>query len=131
MGNCIHCGEQGVDHRHYANCPELVKKEKGEVGIMEQIRTPEGIEAKVLGFLAEGITKKTVITLDDTIESLGYDYIDILDIIMDMEESFEIKISEEDYKGWVTVQDIVDDIVNLTKITDIPDSGKKHPIKIV
>ena len=48
------------------------------------------------------------ITPDSTFESLGIDSLDIVELIMDLEEEFDLQIPDEDLPKVSTVQDIVD-----------------------
>ncbi len=48
------------------------------------------------------------------VDDLGADSLDLLQIVMGMEEKFNVKIPEEDLTGIVTVQDAIDRIEVLT-----------------
>lgn len=49
------------------------------------------------------------LSLDDDLSTdLGLDSLDIIEIIMAMEDHFEIEIPDEDSEKWSTVQDILD-----------------------
>ena len=52
------------------------------------------------------------ITPDSTFESLGIDSLDIVELVMGIEEKFEISIPDEAAEKIVTVGDVVDYIVN-------------------
>ena len=53
------------------------------------------------------------ITMDTTfVEDLGADYLDVFQIIMGIEEEFDIEISNEDAEKIVTVGDAVEQIKN-------------------
>lgn len=48
-------------------------------------------------------------------EDLGADSLDLLQIVMGMEEQFNIKFEEEDLSGILTVQDALDRLKGLKK----------------
>ena len=48
------------------------------------------------------------------VDDLGADSLDLLQIVMGMEEKFNVKLPEEDLTGIVTVQDAIDRIEVLT-----------------
>ena len=53
------------------------------------------------------------ITMDTTfVDDLGADYLDVFQIIMGIEEEFDIEISNEDAEKIVTVGDAVEQIKN-------------------
>ncbi len=53
---------------------------------------------------------KSKITLESTFEELGADSLDVLQIIMGIEDTFEIKIPDEATEKIVTVSDAVEQI---------------------
>ncbi|MDR0903024.1 MAG: acyl carrier protein [Ruminococcus sp.] len=69
---------------------------------METIDKIRSILAERLDASPEGIHEGTSVQDD-----LGADSLDIVDIIMDVEEQFDITIPEEDIPGLKTVEDIV------------------------
>lgn len=66
-------------------------------------------EKEVKGILVESINKLEfdAIKLTDTLEDLGADSLDSVEIIMSLEEKYDIKISEDVFADIHTVQDIV------------------------
>ena len=49
------------------------------------------------------------ITMDTTfVDDLGADSLDLVDLVMAVEEEFDVKIADEDLEGIKTVGDIVD-----------------------
>ncbi|MCL1918428.1 MAG: acyl carrier protein [Peptococcaceae bacterium] len=48
------------------------------------------------------------ISLETTFESVGADSLDIVELIMEIEEEFEIEIPDEDMKKMATVGDMVE-----------------------
>ena len=67
----------------------------------------QGIIAEVLNVEAEDITSATTF-----VDDLGADSLDIFQIIMGMEEEFDIEIPQEAAENIVTVGDAVDQIKN-------------------
>ena len=66
---------------------------------------------KMQGMIAEvWDIDKSKITLESTFEELGADSLDVLQIIMGIEDTFEIKIPDEATEKIVTVSDAVEQI---------------------
>jgi acyl carrier protein len=55
-----------------------------------------------------GIPEEEITNQSSFIEDLGADSLDIVELIMAMEEEFEIEISDEDAEKLLTVQDTLD-----------------------
>lgn len=69
------------------------------------------VEAKVKKVIAEkieGIDIEDVVPEASLIDDLGADSLKIVELIMTMEEIFEIEIDDEDAEKLVTVQDAID-----------------------
>ncbi len=60
------------------------------------------------------ISEKLSVDLDEVvakaslIDDLGADSLDLVELVMSMEEEFDIEIPDEDAEGLVTVQDAID-----------------------
>tara|TARA_R110000744_G_scaffold309203_2_gene417139 strand:- start:1042 stop:1278 length:237 start_codon:yes stop_codon:yes gene_type:complete len=69
-------------------------------------------EKEVKEILVESIQKLELdaIKLTDTLEDLGADSLDSVEIIMSLEEKYNIKVSEDVFSDIHTVQDIIDHI---------------------
>lgn len=67
----------------------------------------QNIISEVLGVDAESITMDTTF-----VDDLGADSLDIFQIIMAIEEEFEIEIANEDAENIVTVADAIEQIKN-------------------
>ena len=68
---------------------------------------------KVKEIVAEGLDVNAAdLTAETTFESLGADSLDIFQIIMGIEEEFDIEIANEDAEHIVTVSDAVEEIKN-------------------
>lgn len=66
---------------------------------------------KMQGIIAEVLDiDKSKITLESTFEELGADSLDVLQIIMGIEDTFDIKIPDEATEKIVTVSDAVEQI---------------------
>ncbi|AMD92759.1 acyl carrier protein [Desulfomicrobium orale] len=74
------------------------------------------IEAKVKELVVEqlGVSADEVKPESSFMESLGADSLDITELIMAMEEEFDIEIDDEDAQKIVTVQDAVNYIKSKT-----------------
>ena len=69
------------------------------------------IETKVKKVIAEkiqNIDPEDVVPEASLIEDLGADSLTIVELVMSMEEIFEIEIDDEDAEKLVTVQDAID-----------------------
>ena len=69
------------------------------------------IETKVQKVIAEkipGIDIEDVVPNASLIEDLGADSLTIVELVMSMEEIFEIEIDDEDAENLKTVQDAID-----------------------
>ena len=74
------------------------------------------IEAKVRAIIADqlGVAEDEIKTTSSFIEDLGADSLDIVELVMAMEEEFEIEIPDEEAEKIKTVQDAVNYIVDHT-----------------
>ena len=70
----------------------------------------KAIIAEVLNIDADSITEDTTF-----VDDLGADSLDIFQIIMGIEEEFDIEIANEDAEHIVTVSDAVEEIKNALK----------------
>lgn len=68
------------------------------------------IEKKVKQIIAEqlGISEDEILSEASFIEELGADSLDIVELVMAMEEEFEIEIPDEDAEKLLTVQNAID-----------------------
>jgi len=72
--------------------------------------------AEVLGKETKDITKDLKLNDEKIIDEL-----DLIEIIMSLEETFKISIPDEESENFVTVEDIINYIITITK----PESGGK------
>jgi acyl carrier protein len=66
-------------------------------------------EAKIIALVAEqlGVPVEKV-TRDTTLESLGVDSLDRIEIVMKLEEEFSVQINDRDAESFMTVGNIID-----------------------
>ena len=71
--------------------------------------TTGNVETKVKGIIAEqlGVAEDEIKTTSSFIEDLGADSLDIVELVMAMEEEFEVEIPDEEAENIKTVQDAV------------------------
>ena len=71
--------------------------------------SPEETYTKVTGIIAEKLNiDVNTIKPQATVQELGADSLDLVEIILKLEESFHIEIADEDIAHLNTVQDFVD-----------------------
>ena len=75
------------------------------------------IEQKVKSIIAEnlGVAEDEIKNTSSFIEDLGADSLDIVELVMQMEEEFEVEIPDEEAENIKTVQNAVDDITSHKK----------------
>ena len=71
--------------------------------------TTGNVEQKVKGIIAEqlGVAEDEIKTTSSFIEDLGADSLDIVELVMAMEEEFEVEIPDEEAENIKTVADAV------------------------
>lgn len=71
--------------------------------------TTGNVEQKVKGIIAEqlGVSEDEIKTTSSFIEDLGADSLDIVELVMAMEEEFEVEIPDEEAENIKTVQDAI------------------------
>ena len=71
--------------------------------------TTGNVEQKVKSIIAEqlGVSEDEIKTTSSFIEDLGADSLDIVELVMAMEEEFEVEIPDEEAENIKTVQDAV------------------------
>ncbi|HEU4383226.1 MAG TPA: acyl carrier protein [Anaeromyxobacteraceae bacterium] len=71
--------------------------------------TAGNVEQKVKGIIAEqlGVSEEEIKPTSSFIEDLGADSLDIVELVMAMEEEFEVEIPDEEAENIKTVQDAI------------------------
>jgi len=68
------------------------------------------LEQRVKEIIAEqmGVEKDELASADSIVDDLGADSVDIAELIMAIEEEFDLEISDEDAEKILTVKDAID-----------------------
>lgn len=66
----------------------------------------EKIKAIVVDQL--NISDEDMITMDTTLEDLGADSLDMVEVIMAIEDEFDVQIKDEDLESLKSVKDLID-----------------------
>ena len=72
------------------------------------------VEQKIIGIVAEqlSVDEADVVPAATFVDDLGADSLDLVEMIMAMEEEFDVKIEDEEAEQIKTVQDAIDFIKN-------------------
>lgn len=70
----------------------------------------DSIESKVIEIISNQLSMREDDIKGDSrfVDDLGADSLDIVELIMEMEEEFDIEIPDEDVERMVTVKDVTD-----------------------
>jgi len=73
------------------------------------------IDTRIKKIIAKqlGIKEKTILNHNSFLEDLGADSLDSIELIMKLEEEFNIEISDEDAEHFNTVKNVIDYINNI------------------
>ncbi len=76
-----------------------------------------GLAKRVEAIIVEqlGVTPEEVVPEASFIDDLGADSLDIVELVMAMEEEFDIEIPDEDAEKIVTVKDVIDYVKRRTQ----------------
>jgi len=68
------------------------------------------LEEKVINIIVEqlDVTREECVLEASFIDDLGADSLDIVELLMEMEEAFDIEIADEELEKIATIQDVVD-----------------------
>jgi acyl carrier protein len=72
------------------------------------------LEEKVIDLIVEqlDVTKEECVPEASFIDDLGADSLDLVELIMEMEETFNIQVADEELEKIRTVQDVIDFLRN-------------------
>ena len=72
------------------------------------------VESRVVGIITEqlGVEQEKVVSKASFVDDLGADSLDIVELVMAIEEEFEIEIPDEDAEKITNVQSAIDYVVN-------------------
>lgn len=75
------------------------------------------IESRLIDVISDqlGVNKDTVVPTAKFIEDLGADSFDGVELVMAMEEEFDIEIDDEIGHAFKTVQDVIDHVTKATE----------------
>ena len=73
------------------------------------------VEQEMIDIIVEqlSVEKEKVVANATFVDDLGADSLDLVELIMAMEEGFDIEIPDEDAEGITTVQDAIDYVKKL------------------
>jgi len=67
------------------------------------------VSKRVISVIASGLNKEeNEVTMDKTFADLDADSLDIVELVMALEEEFDIEIPDEDAEGLKSVQEVTD-----------------------
>lgn len=77
----------------------------------------QSLESRVIDIIAGQLSlREDDIKADSRfVDDLGADSLDIVELVMEIEEEFDIEIPDEDVEGMVCVKDVVDYIAKLVE----------------
>lgn len=75
------------------------------------------IESRVTGIISEQLSlREEDVSLESRfVDDLGADSLDIVELIMEMEEEFDVEIPDEDIEKMLTIKDVISYITKLAK----------------
>ncbi len=75
------------------------------------------VDQKMIDIIVEqlSVEKEKVVPNASFVDDLGADSLDLVELIMAMEEGFDVEIPDEDAEKISTVQDAIDYVNNLNK----------------
>ena len=73
------------------------------------------------------VAKNKEVTLESNLKDLGLDSLDVVELLMDLEEEFDVEFENEEMVSLKTVKDVVETIDKKTVITKLPSLSIKVP----
>jgi acyl carrier protein len=91
----------------------LIAGALGPRGSLREVATVASVEERVIDIVCEnlGVNKEQVTRKTSFIEDIGADSLDIVELIMELEEEFEITIPDEEAEKIKTVGEAIDYIM--------------------
>lgn len=76
-----------------------------------------GVKEKVKEVIAECFAMEVSEIKDEStlVDDLGADSLEVIELAMDLENEFDIDVSDEEIAGWLTVQDVVNSVQALVR----------------
>jgi acyl carrier protein len=113
---------QAMLNHHFGKHPtDMIAKEAIQVATLAlkiaemaqgKVISP-GIKEQVISIMKDEI--RPDVTIDDSFEDLGMDSLDMVELVLILEEKFEIEIPDQDAEKLSTVRDIVEYVENKKK----------------
>jgi len=72
--------------------------------------TEQTIESRVIKAVQDQLGTTTVVATSNLVADLGADSLDVLEVIMAVEDEFDINIDQDMDESFVTVQDLIDHV---------------------
>jgi acyl carrier protein len=102
----------------HVNKQELYRSQKPKIAITNsmEVKVMSSIDKRVKEIIAEqlGVDEAQVTGEASFMDDLGADSLDTVELVMALEEEFDIEISDEDAEKIQTVQDAIDYIADHT-----------------
>ena len=85
------------------------------------------IEEKVIKIIMEqlNVHREKCVPEADFIDDLGADSLDMVDLVVAMEENFDIEISDDELKRTRTIQDVIEHIVDVLRKREEENSRRR------
>ncbi len=95
----------------------MIPERSGIIRVIENIiqEFKMAIEQQMVDIIVEqlSVDKEKVVSGASFVDDLGADSLDLVELIMAMEEEFDVEIPDEDAEKIATVQDAIDYVNNL------------------
>jgi acyl carrier protein len=80
-----------------------------QIPLREGVKVSSSVEEKVIGIVSEqlGVPKEEVTLESAIIEDLKADSLDVVELVMELEDEFDITIPDDDYDKLKTVGDAI------------------------
>lgn len=75
----------------------------------------DDIEQKIMAIVAEKITADGIFVTTATVHDLGLDSLDLIEMVLEIEDSFNCQIDDAKIEQLETIQDIIDYVYGICK----------------